>query len=216
MTVLNPGADAQHGPILWALKDAPAADTLERMVLLALAVRATRADGSHISVARQELVETAVADPKTVQRVLRRLEARGLVAKLGQRPLVYDLLIPYSWLPNPDGVNEERRQAGLDPVTPGNRPDIAPVAPRPNRSDLGKVLGPRRHRTDVPGSVRRAVYARDGHRCVKCQATEDLTIDHIYPWVRGGNNHPDNLRVLCRPCNSSKGARLIDQVEVPR
>ncbi|MFD0032502.1 HNH endonuclease [Streptomyces sp. NPDC127172] len=199
-------------PILWALKDAPTADTLERVVLLALAGEAVRADGSFISTSRQELARTARVDPKTVQRTLRRLEERSLVAKRGQRPLVYDLLIPLSWFSDVDGVNAERRQAGLEPLTPENRPDIAPPPAKGYRSDLGRVLGPRRHRTDVPGSVRRAVFARDGGRCVKCGAVDDLTIDHIYPWVRGGSNHPDNLRVLCRPCNSSKGARLIDQV----
>ncbi|MFD6400706.1 HNH endonuclease [Nocardia sp. NPDC060249] len=63
-------------------------------------------------------------------------------------------------------------------------------------------------RDHIPIATRRAVFARDGHQCVHCGATEDLSLDHIYPWSRGGEDTVDNLRVLCRPCNSRKGARV--------
>lgn len=51
------------------------------------------------------------------------------------------------------------------------------------------------------------VFDRDGHRCRQCKATEDLTVDHIIPLVRGGAHDEGNLQTLCRPCNSRKGAR---------
>lgn len=57
-------------------------------------------------------------------------------------------------------------------------------------------------------AVRNAVFARDGRRCVECSATEDLTLDHIYPWSLGGPDTVENLRVLCRSCNSRKGAKV--------
>lgn len=44
-----------------------------------------------------------------------------------------------------------------------------------------------------------------GVRCEACGGIEDLTRDHIKPIARGGTNHHDNLRTLCRSCNSSKG-----------
>ena len=65
-----------------------------------------------------------------------------------------------------------------------------------------------RHRVKIPPEVRELVYSRDGHACVVCGATEDLTLDHIYPWSLGGADEPDNLQTLCRPCNARKGARL--------
>ena len=43
-------------------------------------------------------------------------------------------------------------------------------------------------------------------QCEKCRATEDLAIDHIMPLARGGHNGLDNLTLLCKNCNSSKGA----------
>ena len=34
-----------------------------------------------------------------------------------------------------------------------------------------------------------------------------LTADHIFPRITGGENIGDNLIMVCRPCNSSKGAK---------
>lgn len=60
----------------------------------------------------------------------------------------------------------------------------------------------------VPLDVRREVLERDGHRCVECGATETLSLDHIVPYSHGGPDTVENLRVLCRPCNSRKGNRV--------
>lgn len=64
-------------------------------------------------------------------------------------------------------------------------------------------------RDPVPVAVRFFVFKRDGYRCVQCGTTEDLTIDHIYPRIRGGGHTEDNLQTLCRSCNSRKGARVL-------
>jgi 5-methylcytosine-specific restriction endonuclease McrA len=39
----------------------------------------------------------------------------------------------------------------------------------------------------------------------------DPTVDHIVPLFRGGSNWPDNIQLLCRPCNESKGAKTMDE-----
>lgn len=63
-------------------------------------------------------------------------------------------------------------------------------------------------RATIPERLRRAVYERDGFACIDCNSRDDLTLDHIHPWSKGGEDTFDNLRTLCRPCNSRKGARV--------
>ena len=46
--------------------------------------------------------------------------------------------------------------------------------------------------------------------CVYCGATEKLTIDHIKPVKLGGTDDYSNLQILCKSCNSKKGAKYED------
>lgn len=64
------------------------------------------------------------------------------------------------------------------------------------------------HRHKIPSDLRARVYERDGWRCVRCAAVDDLSLDHIYPWSLGGRDVEENLRTLCRSCNSKKGAKV--------
>lgn len=66
----------------------------------------------------------------------------------------------------------------------------------------------REWRATIPLELRWRVYERDGYACVRCQSEEDLTLDHIYPWIRGGPDTYENFQTMCRPCNSRKGARV--------
>lgn len=77
----------------------------------------------------------------------------------------------------------------------------------PTRRDDLKTAEAQRRRARIWYHHRAALLARDGNRCVRCGETDDLTIDHIVPIVHGGTDDYTNLRVLCRPCNSSKGPR---------
>lgn len=61
----------------------------------------------------------------------------------------------------------------------------------------------------IPRSVRDFVMERDAHQCVECRSTENLTLDHIVAYSAGGSNTAENLRVLCRSCNSKKGSRRL-------
>jgi len=63
-------------------------------------------------------------------------------------------------------------------------------------------------RKPIPPRIRLFVYERDGYRCVRCGSVENLTIDHIHPWILGGADTADNLQALCRSCNCRKGARV--------
>lgn len=61
-------------------------------------------------------------------------------------------------------------------------------------------------RQPLDPEMRWAVFRRDGYACLYCGSESNLSIDHVFPVSRGGDNHPDNLQTLCRDCNSRKGA----------
>lgn len=44
-------------------------------------------------------------------------------------------------------------------------------------------------------------------KCVECGSVENLTIDHIKPASKGGDDNDSNLQIMCRSCNSRKGAK---------
>ena len=62
------------------------------------------------------------------------------------------------------------------------------------------------YRNRVPLS-RRAVFARDGHRCQYCNRTAE-NIDHVVPRSRGGPHVWENVVASCRACNARKEDRL--------
>jgi 5-methylcytosine-specific restriction endonuclease McrA len=53
---------------------------------------------------------------------------------------------------------------------------------------------------------RRALFARDDHRCQYCGGFAD-SIDHIVPRSRGGRHEWENVAAACRPCNLRKRDR---------
>jgi 5-methylcytosine-specific restriction endonuclease McrA len=65
------------------------------------------------------------------------------------------------------------------------------------------------YRTRVPLS-RRAVFARDGHRCQYCNRAAE-NIDHVVPRSRGGPHSWDNVVASCRSCNARKEDRFLDE-----
>lgn len=60
----------------------------------------------------------------------------------------------------------------------------------------------RRISNDVVAEVMR----RDEGRCVECGSVQDLQLDHIVPFSRGGSNEAPNLQLLCSTCNRRRGA----------
>lgn len=62
----------------------------------------------------------------------------------------------------------------------------------------------------IPQDIKLKLAARDGAKCRKCNATENLHIDHIRPiskfigaWGESPNNIK-NLQLLCARCNHKK------------
>ena len=59
---------------------------------------------------------------------------------------------------------------------------------------------------------RSEVLERDGAFCAYCGAPDvRLELDHIHPRSRGGSDSPDNLTPACKRCNTSKGAKTLDE-----
>jgi 5-methylcytosine-specific restriction endonuclease McrA len=59
---------------------------------------------------------------------------------------------------------------------------------------------------------REEIFRRDGYRCVYCGEPFDadaLTVDHVQPRVRGGDNSPGNVVTACGGCNTAKGHRKL-------
>ncbi len=53
---------------------------------------------------------------------------------------------------------------------------------------------------------RKNILRRDGHRCQYCgRADVPLTVDHIIPRARGGDDSWENLVCACVRCNNRKG-----------
>jgi hypothetical protein len=56
-------------------------------------------------------------------------------------------------------------------------------------------------RSAIPVKIRAAVRARDGEKCTRCEATEDLALHHILPVSEGGKHRADNLVTACWTCH---------------
>ena len=66
------------------------------------------------------------------------------------------------------------------------------------------------YRRQIP-LTRRAVLARDSHRCAYCRTKAD-TIDHVVPRSRGGRNEWTNVVAACARCNHRKGDRTLAEL----
>ncbi|MFE2562140.1 hypothetical protein ACFXGT_40295 [Streptomyces sp. NPDC059352] len=134
--------------MVWVLSgDAPVADVNEYAVLGAMADKADP-DGCGSWLSKETIAARVHVSEETVKRCWRNMQRRKLIARGDQslvkhyradrRPVVYDLLIPFSWFSNVDRVNAERERMGRDPLTPEDRPDLAPAPAKESRSDKGK------------------------------------------------------------------------------
>ena len=66
------------------------------------------------------------------------------------------------------------------------------------------------YRHAVPLS-RRALFARDGGRCVYCAAPA-TSIDHVIPRSRGGSHNWENVVSACHKCNHQKADRTLKEI----
>jgi hypothetical protein len=55
------------------------------------------------------------------------------------------------------------------------------------------------------------IYKRDDHTCQYCGSVKKLTIDHVIPKSRGGEDTWENMVVACSTCNAKKGNIPLEQ-----
>jgi len=63
--------------------------------------------------------------------------------------------------------------------------------------------------------TRKNILKRDGHRCAYCGRGDlPLTIDHIIPKSRGGEDSWENMVASCLSCNNRKGNRTPEEANM--
>lgn len=75
-----------------------------------------------------------------------------------------------------------------------------------------------RRRQEASGMKRMRIYMRDKFRCQYCgekKVASELTLDHILPRSRGGDNSPVNIVTACVACNNRKGNRTPAEARMP-
>ena len=85
---------------------------------------------------------------------------------------------------------------------------------------FGGLFEQRDKRRGFTVEQRRLIWHSDEQkRCSNCKQVltwDNFTIDHVKPYSRGGRSSRENAALMCRPCNSSKGARRRARVRARR
>ncbi|MFI0827207.1 hypothetical protein ACH4Q7_22440 [Streptomyces roseolus] len=138
-------------PVLWAVDHAPVRDAEERAILIALVIKGDF-DGLNCFRSYASLAEKARVDAKTAGRRCREMEARGILKRQEEhrskvwlaipeenRPVIWEVMIPAEWWSAAQlaDINDQRAALGRPPLTPQNRPAIAPAPPKKTRADKG-------------------------------------------------------------------------------
>ena len=75
-----------------------------------------------------------------------------------------------------------------------------------------------RKRREQSSMKRLRIYMRDKYRCQYCgekKGVSELTLDHILPRSRGGDNSPINVVTACVKCNNRKSDRTPEEARMP-
>jgi len=96
------------------------------------------------------------------------------------------------------------------------------------REDRGPLFNDVVHRTDIPTRTdlgelpsyrthKHTLFGRQEGICTGCQVLfpfRNMTVDHIIPRARGGQDNLDNLQLLCAACNATKGTGSHEELIV--
>lgn len=89
------------------------------------------------------------------------------------------------------------------------------ITHRENGAERGQRRRARqRNAPQIERINRKAIIERDNWTCYLCGIVctrNNVTLDHVVPLFRGGTHTANNLRVACRSCNCSKGAKPLHE-----
>ena len=74
--------------------------------------------------------------------------------------------------------------------------------------DSGELFGDKVERPRLSRETVDAIYRRDGGKCVYCGSLENLQLDHIIPFSKGGATTLENMQLLCQKCNLEKSNKI--------
>lgn len=66
-----------------------------------------------------------------------------------------------------------------------------------------------RTRDPIDPELIKLIFKLYDYECMYCCSKKQLSLEHILPVSRGGDNSFENLGVACKSCNSSKGHKTI-------
>lgn len=73
------------------------------------------------------------------------------------------------------------------------------------------------HKKAIPPLNNRELFRRDHHTCLYCGKSRKqtlLTRDHVKPLSKGGRDIWSNVVTACRRCNTHKGNRLLESINM--
>jgi 5-methylcytosine-specific restriction endonuclease McrA len=62
--------------------------------------------------------------------------------------------------------------------------------------------------------TRKNIFLRDNYTCQYCKKSNNLTIDHVIPTSRGGEDVWENVVTCCVRCNNKKGDKLLEESDM--
>ena len=118
-------------------------------------------------------------------------------------------------------INVTSVYKGFTLVSKG-KAEVLKASEKPIVSSMGEFIRPLiirllnfvKYRVHKLKINRHRLYKRDGHECTYCGSKRNLTIDHIIPKSKGGENTWLNLVTCCSSCNRLKGDRTPDEANM--
>lgn len=97
-------------------------------------------------------------------------------------------------------------KSGDTPILAGTTTFVRPL--------IIRLLNYVKYRVNKLKINRHRLFKRDGYQCTYCGNKKNLTIDHIIPKSRGGQNSWLNLITCCSSCNRIKGDKTPDEAKM--